>query len=142
MPAADGPPQAALITLLGLIGSPLVIALSSADRLVRPSVGLAAWSLLLALAMARAMAWSVWVVRLAHPLLGATAALSTGLPGGAVIVAWALATTSVSWHPDVAEAVRPALIGRAETVSIPPELAPPEVLEAAGLDDSGKPLPR
>jgi hypothetical protein len=44
-----------------------------------------------------------------------------------------------AWHRDVALAIAPAAPSRGTAVAIPPELVPPEILEAAGLDERGRP---
>jgi hypothetical protein len=50
--------------------------------------------------------------------------------GGAAAVA--------GWRREVAVALAPPLVRRSDPMRIPPELAPPDVLDAAGLDDRGR----
>ncbi len=57
---------------------------------------------------------------------------------GTISVALAVAVAAMSWHSSVKASYHPPReVGT--TFPIPPELAPPEVLDAADIDDSGRP---
>ena len=136
-PPADGPPARAVLLSLLLLAAPPVWALVATD-------GLGAWALI-AVALtwltmvwyAKALPGALIVVRVASPLaLTATAALE-GLPLGAIIALTAAGLAALAWTVDARVAVHP-LAEPGTTVPIPPELAPADVLDAAGLDDRGR----
>jgi hypothetical protein len=143
LPAADGPPPAAVGLLLGLTATPLVVGLTTAGE--GPGAagwGLAAWALALAFVIARARSWALWPARVAHPLVGIAAAVSIGPVPGTILAAKTVAESVLAWRRDVSSAIRPLLPDAAAAVPIPPELVDPAIMEAAGLDDRGTPLER
>jgi hypothetical protein len=139
LPRADGPPTAAVVALLGLLATPVAVALASADGLHAAGWGLAIWSPAAAWALSRGLTVGLWAVRVAHPLAALGAAALTGLPGGAAVALWGLVPAIAAWHRSVADAV--AALEPVASVPMPPELAPAEVLEAAGIDDRGRRTP-
>lgn len=139
LPRADGPPPAAVVLLLALLATPVVAAFASPSGMPVLSVVLAAWSALLAMGLARILPGSLLAARVLHPALCAAAAVAAGVPGGAPLVAVGVVATAAAWRRDVALAIAPAVPRRSDAVAIPPELVPPEILEAAGLDDRGRP---
>ncbi len=138
-PRADGPPPVAVVLLLALVATPPAVAFASPHRLPVAAVVLAAWSPLLALALARIAPGALAGSRVIHPALTIAAAVAVGLPAGAVVAAPGALVTVLAWRRDLARAIAPAVPIRGEAFAIPPELAPPEVLEAAGLDERGRP---
>lgn len=77
-----------------------------------------------------------WAVRLMAPVL---LLLGFTLPAPASLI-WMghlAAATALAWTSGARLAVRP-LVERGHPVPIPPELAPPEVLHSAGIDERGK----
>jgi hypothetical protein len=61
-----------------------------------------------------------------------------GPVAGVVASALAVAVAALTWHPSVKASYHPPReVGT--TFPIPPELAPREVLDAAEVDDSGRP---
>jgi hypothetical protein len=138
-PRADGPPPVAVLLLLALLATPPAIAFASAGGLPIAALVLCAWSPLLALSLARIAPGALAGVRVIHPALSVAAAVSLGLPAGAVAVGLGTAVTVLGWRRDLALAIAPAVPIRGEAYAIPPELAPREVLEAAGLDEHGRP---
>lgn len=135
LPSATGPPGQAVMVPLLLTGAPWALGLAGAAGSAPLVVGLAA--LATAFWFARALPGALVAVRGVWPLLAAALAPSMGLQVGAVSAGLALAVAATAWHPGVARAVHP-LVERGAAVAIPPELAPPEVLDAAGLDDRGR----
>ena len=87
----------------------------------------------------RARAPALWATRLALVPLGVAAWVAGGLPGGAVQSAYAAVVAGAAWAKQVGLAVSPIAPVRARPVPFPPELVPAEVMEAAGLDRSGRP---
>jgi hypothetical protein len=71
------------------------------------------------------------------PIVLAVAAIFEGLPVGAFIAATAAGVAALAWTVDARIAVHP-LAEPGTTVPIPPELAPRDVLDAAGIDDRGR----
>lgn len=139
LPRADGPPPAAVVLLLALMATPVAAALASPNGIGIGAVVLAAWSAALALGIARMLPGSLLAARVVHPALAIAAAVETGMPGGAVITATAAVVAAMAWRRDVALAITPVSPRRGDAIAIPPELVPPEILEAAGLDDRGRP---
>jgi hypothetical protein len=138
---ADGPPPAAVVLLLSLVATPLVLGLSSVDAEPPPQAWAAvAWSLVLATLLSRAIGWSIWVARFAH--LPVVLGLSLGVDPvpAAALLGSAVLEVGLGWRRDVLNAVRPLIPGPTATVPIPPELMDPTIMQAAGLDDRGRPL--
>lgn len=136
-PPADGPPARSVLLSLLLLIAPPVWALLSPD-------GLGVWPLIAAVVTWGTMAWYVKAapgalvaVRVVSPLILAVAAFAAGLPVGALIALAAAGLVALAWTVDARIAVQP-LAEPGTTVSIPPELAPRDVLDAAGIDDRGR----
>jgi hypothetical protein len=160
LPATSAPPPSAVVVLLMLIATPAVIGFTEGGAVPEP-VGwaLAGWSTLLALGLARAVGWALagwstllalglaravvpalWLGRFAHAPLSAFAGLMMGLPTAVALLGKAAVETLIMWRRDLHLAVSPLMSERVTAVPIPPELVDPELLRAAGLDDSGRPL--
>lgn len=136
-PAATGPPREAVLLSLLLISAPGILGVVSPD-------GVGAAALVASLASVGAGAWylkaapgALWVVRLLAPLLWLVAAVATGLWGGVVLGVGAAGAAGLAWTAGARLAVKP-LTTEGTRVRIPPELAPREVLDAAGLDERGR----
>lgn len=141
LPAADGPPPAAATLLVSLVATPVALALFEP----RGSVGaagwlLVAWSLLLALGVARALAPALWAARIAHPVVAIAIGVVLGMPAAAGVIAKAAVETALVWRRDVHLAVTPLIPRPSAAVPIPPELVDPAIMKAAGLNDRGRPL--
>ncbi len=141
LPAAGGPPPRVVVLLVVLVALPGVVGLAVPD-----GPGLAQWALVAAALAAawgysRAHAAGLWGLRLGFPAVALVGAVTAGWPGGAAIAAVAAAATALAWLRDARLAALPLTPPRVETYRIPPELAPPEVLDAAGLDRSGRRRP-
>ena len=133
----DGPPPAAVAALLALVATPVALALSSPGGLEAADWAFAAWSLVLAFTMGRALRGALSAARLAHPLAAAALVLSSGLRATSAAVLAAV-VGGAAWRREVRLALAP-VTPRGGAVRFPPELVPPDVLTAAGLDDSGLP---
>lgn len=137
LPAADGPPPSA-------VALPLLLAVVPAITGAAFPTGLTplAWTAVAGSAVATAWyakAWpgAVTAVRVLAPAAVASGAIGAGVPAGLVMVATAVGIALLAWSSGVRLAARP-LVTAGRAVSIPPELAPAEVLEAAGLDERGR----
>ena len=137
LPRADGPPTAGVVALLTLLATPVVVAVASADGLHPAGWAFSAWSLAAAWGLGRSLRPALWAVRVAHPALALAAGALAGIPGGIAVAASGIVPAVAAWHPSVADAV--ASLDPVATVAMPPELTPADVLEAAGIDDRGRP---
>jgi len=139
LPRADGPPPAAVIVLLTLVATPTIIGLASTDGVGPGGIALSVWSVALAFGLARLVSGSLAAVRVLHPVASIAVAVEAGLPGAVAVVAAGVTAAALAWRREVGLAIAPAVPRRADAFAIPPELAPPEVLDAAGLDETGRP---
>ena len=139
LPPADGPPPKAVIMGLGLVGLPALVAITAPG-----GVPLGGWLLsgcAVAAAWAYSQAWlpALWAVRGAIPVLGVVAVAGLSWPGALALGLGVAVFTALAWSPEVRQAALSQAAAPVDLVPIPPELAPPEVLEAAGLDGRGRP---
>lgn len=139
LPAADGPPAAATALLVVLVATPAFSGFAAPLGTHRAVWAWAGWSVVLALALARAIPGSLTAARWLHPALGLVVGLLAGAPQGFTVAAAALAASTLAWTRDVRLAVAPP-DRDPSVVPFPPELVSPDVLAAAGLDDRGRRL--
>lgn len=139
LPAAAGPPWRAVLIPLLLIGFPFVMGVAAGDS---PTVATAIVGLtapVAALWFSRVLPGGLVAVRALWPGLAALLALFQPLRPAAAAILGAAGIASLAWHSSVKVAFHPPR-ERGTVVPIPPELAPGEVLDAARLDDQGRPL--
>lgn len=134
--AASGPPARAVLIPLVLIWTPFGLGAAFADGLAAIVTGLAA--LVTAFWFIRTLPGALPVVRIAWPLAAIALAIPLGWPAGAVAAVSGVTVAVLAWDGSVRNAVHP-LVERGSRVAIPPELAPKEILDAADLDDRGRP---
>ena len=135
---ADGAPPAAVIALLTLVLTPTASALVAPNGVHAATWGFSAWSVVLALAMARIVPGSLSAARIVHPIAGVVTALVVGVPGAIAPVVSGVVVAAMCWRRDVSLAVAPIVAPGGPALRIPPELAPIEVLTAAGADAAGR----
>jgi len=138
LPAAAGPPARSVLVPLILLGTPFVLGIANSNS--RPwvilVVGLSAP--LAAFAYSRVLPGGLLAVRLLWPALAIIAAYPMGAPGGFVSVSLGVLIAALAWDPTVKTAFHPPReVG--SSYPIPPELAPREILDEAGIDDRGRP---
>lgn len=138
LPSATGPSPVVFALLLSLTAAPAAVGLSSPGGVHPGPIAWSVWSLVLAVAVGRAAPGSLTAVRVVSPVLAVGAGIAAGLPGGLVIPAVAAVPTALAWRREVRVAVAQPAPTRSETVPLPTELVPPEILAAAGLDDRGR----
>jgi hypothetical protein len=138
-PSAEGPPEAAVVLLLGLIAMPVLIGVTAVGPGTAEWV-VSVWSLLLAVGIARAVPTALWLGRLLHLPLAALVAVTIGMPEGLVVGVLGAAQAALMWRRDVHLAVSPLVPEPAQAVPIPRELADPAILRSVGLDEDGNPL--
>ncbi len=139
LPSADGPPPQAVVLLIGLVALPGWAALMVPSGLGPIHWVAAAAGPVLALLLGRGGPLGLWLGRLLLPLLGGAAVAFSPMPGRVGLAAAVIILGGLSWSRAVARSAVALLPQRARGYPIPPELVPPEVFEAAGLDERGRP---
>jgi len=136
-PSASGPPERVVLIALLLLATPFGLGVIGAADTPALVVGLAA--LVAAFWFVRTMPAALLVVRVVWPLLAVGLSYPMGWPGTTVSLFAGIAVGALAWHPSVRNSVHP-LVEPGSRVPIPPELTPREVLDAAEIDDRGRPL--
>ena len=136
-PPADGPPARAVLLSLLLLAAPPAWALVARDGLGTSALIAVAVAWLTMAWYAKAAPGALLVVRVVSPLALLMAAVMEGLPVGAIVASTAAGLSALAWTVEARIAVNP-LAEPGTTVPIPPELAPRDVLDAAGIDDRGR----
>jgi hypothetical protein len=136
-PSADGPPARAVILTLLLLVSPPIWAVSAPDGLGLAPLVAVAISWIGAVWYMKALPGALAIVRLALPAGLAITAPPSGIPIGLLIGLTGAGAAVLAWSVDARIAVHP-LAEPGTTVPIPPELAPRDILDAAGIDDRGR----
>lgn len=136
-PPADGPPPRSVLLTLLLLVSPPLWALIASDGLGAPGVVAVITAWVTMASYAKAIPGALAAVRVLSPLILVGTGVAEGLPSGAAIVVTAAGLVALAWSVDARIAVHP-LAEPGTTVPIPPELAPRDVLDAAGIDDRGR----
>lgn len=139
-PSLQGPSPVMASVLLLLVATPAAAGLALPSEAPVTVWAWSAWSLALALALARRVGAALIGVRLLHPLSALAAAWLAPLPAPLLLPALGLATAALAWRREVRHAVTAPTVTPSRAVPFPPELVPPEVLAAAGLDDRGRPI--
>lgn len=139
LPSADSPPPTVTAILLILVATPAVCGFTATEPVHTAVWGWAGWCVALALFLGRAVPGSLVAARFLHLPLAATVALTIGMPHGLTVLATAAAIVPLAWLREVRLSVLP-LVATQRPVPFPPELVPPEILAAAGLDDRGRKL--
>lgn len=137
LPSASGPPPRAITPPLILLATPAV--LGFLGNVAEP------WALLIVGLTAPNVAWlysrvipgGLLAIRLIWPALAVVLAPWLGWLAGSASVLIAGTVAVLSWHSSVLASYHPPReVG--STFPIPPELTPPEVLDAADIDDKGR----
>lgn len=138
LPTASGPPSRSVVVTLAALALPLALGLIPAGANAWVVV-VAACGPLTALLYSRTVPGGLAAMRFG--LMGASLALAAlmPLPHALVALVATAAITAIAWSSDVAVAFRP-LIEKGTSYAIPPELAPKEILDRAGIDERGRAL--
>ena len=142
MPRAGGPSERIVVLVLGMLAVPGAAALTAPGGLEWGHVVLAIVAIAAGWAFGRALPAGLWAARLVLPAAGIVAALQSRWFTGLALAAFVATLTALSWTRESSLAIHPLVPLRAATFRIPPQLAPPEVLSEAGLDEHGRPAPR
>lgn len=139
LPAAAGPPERAVLLPLLLLGMPALIGLAAWDDPVSATMVVGLGAPLAALWYSRVLPGGLLAVRVVWPALAIGLALLQSLPAGVVSLLGGCVVAGLAWHPSVKVAFHPPR-ETGTSYPIPPELTPKEILDAAGLDERGRPL--
>jgi hypothetical protein len=139
LPSASGPPPRAVAPALLLLATPCLLGLAGADA--------TSWALLVvgisapvaAFVYSRVLPGGLLAVRLVWPALAIGLSPLLGWWAGVLTVVIAVVVAAISWGSSVKASYHPPL-ETGTALPIPPELAPREVLDAAQIDDTGRPL--
>lgn len=135
--SATGPPARAVLLPLTLITVPIVVGLSGTGP-AWPSSVIGFGAPIAALLYTRVIFGGLVVTRVVWPGIAVALAPFLDPVGAAVSLALAAVVAVIAWGAPVKAAYHPPRqLG--STFPIPPELTPGEVLDAARIDDSGKP---
>lgn len=138
LPSASGPPPRAVAPALILLGTPAVLGLvgDEATTWALMLVGLSAPGV--ALLYSRVFPGGLVGIRLVWPIMVIAVSPLLGLYAGALAAAIAVTVAVLAWDRSVKASYHPPQeVGT--TYAIPPELAPGEILDAADLDERGRP---
>lgn len=138
LPAATGPPWRAVLAPLVLLFVPSILGLAAWEDPTWATLVIALTAPMAALWYSRVLPGGLAVLRVGWPLMALALAAFQPLYATLASVALGVFIAVIAWHPEVKVAFHPPR----ETGSvypIPPELAPKEVLDAARLDERGRP---
>lgn len=138
LPSASGPPPTAVIPPLPLLAAPLLVGLTSMNAPATPALVVGLSAPLFAYLYIRVIPGGLWGVRLVWPLFALGLSPMLGVPAGVMAALVAVTVAGFAWRPEVKASYHPPReVG--STFPIPPEMTPPEVLDAAGIDEKGRP---
>lgn len=137
LPAADGPPPAAVALPLLLLSVPALAGAALPSGPTPLAWVAVAVSTLVAVWYAKAWPGAVPAVRLLAPAALVAGALGSGPVPGVVLGLAAAGVAALAWTKAARSAARP-LVAPGRAIPIPPELLPADLLEAAGLDSRGR----
>lgn len=130
-------PRPTLLLLLGLIGTPLLVGLVGGGSPAH--VTFAVVAVLLAWRLGQGGPVSLWLNRLLLPLTGIWASVATPSPERYLVLAVVLSMTGAAWTKATGLVAVP-LVTQAQLKPVFAELAPADILAAAGYDEHGKKL--
>lgn len=139
LPAASGPSPRAIGPALYLLFVPLALGLAATDSVSWAVLTVGLSAPIAAFLFSRVFPGGLLTVRVVWPAAAISLAPAMGWPTGAVSAALGIGLLVLAWHSDVKASFHPP-VESGTTFPIPPELAPSEILDAAGIDDQGKPL--
>jgi MFS family permease len=138
LPSASGPPPRAVLVPLVLVATPFTVGLAAWDRPTVATVIVGLSAPLAALWYSRVLPGGLYAVRIIWPLLALALAPLQPLPAAVVSALTALVVVVLAWGRQVEIAFHPRR-EKGQVFPIPPELAPKEILDAAQIDERGRP---
>jgi hypothetical protein len=137
LPSASGPPERAVLFTMSLVLVPLVVGLASRGGSNTATLIVGLTAPLAGLWYSRVLPGGFYVARYVWPGAALALALLQPWPGGIASAALGAAVFIVGLDPSVKVAFYPPT-ETGSTYSIPPELTPREVLDAADIDERGR----
>lgn len=138
LPAAAGPPPRAVTAPLLLLAAPCALGMVGNDATVWALVVVGLSAPNVALLYSRVLPGGLAAIRLIWPITAIALSPLLGVWAGTTAVLIAVGVAAISWDRSVKASYHPPReVGT--TFPIPPELAPTEVLDAAEIDDQGRP---
>lgn len=139
LPAATGPPPRAIAPALVLLFVPTLIGFVSGDSEPWAILVVGLSALVFAFLYTRVVFGGLVGIRVLWPLLAISVSPWMGWLAGSVSVVLGVGVAVLAWHPATKASFHPPLES-GTTFPIPPELAPSEILDAAQIDDQGRPI--
>lgn len=139
LPSASGPPPRSILTPIVLLTVPFAIGLTAVDATPWAMIVVGLSALVSAYLYARVTPGGLFAIRVLWPSLAIGLAPFLGFPGGPVSALLGITVAGLAWHSSVKTAFHP-LSETGTTYAIPPELTPGEVLDAAQIDEHGRPI--
>ena len=138
LPSASGPPPRAVAPALLLVATPVILGFAGQDATPWALLVVGLTAPLVGFLYSRVFPGGLLAVRLLWPALALALTPLLGWVAGVVTAGLALTLAVLAWHPSVKASYHPPReVGT--TFPIPPELTPEEVLDAAEIDDRGRP---
>ncbi len=138
LPAASGPPPRAVAIPLLLVAAPFLYGALAGSSPTWPLLLVGLTAPFAAFAYSRVLPGGLWAVRLVWPALAIGLGPLLDAATAVVSVVLAGSVAYLGWHPSVKTSFHPPR-EKGSAYSIPPELAPEEILEAADIDERGRP---
>lgn len=138
LPAATGPPRSAVVLTLALLMLPFPLGIVAGRSTPWATLLVGLTAPVVSFLFARVVPGGLLGVRLIWPLLALGLTPLLTLPAGVLTAITALGVVGLAWRPDVRASFHPPR-ETGTTYPIPPELAPKDILDAARLDNRGRP---
>ncbi len=136
----DRVPVRATALALGLVWLPGFVAALAIPSMPPTGWILAGLGLAAGWAYARAVSGALWIIRVPLPVIGVISAVGLSPPAMLGMLAVIAALTFLAWTTDAHRAAQRPIRKRVDTLTVPPELTPPGLVEAMGYDRKGRPL--
>ena len=138
LPSATGPPGRSVLVILMLLATPALVGLVSYEATTVATMIVALSGPLVAFLYSRVLPGGYYILRIGWPAIAIGLAFAQPLAAGVTSAVWGAAVAVAAWHPSVRVAFYPPR-QRGTAFSIPPELAPSEILGAADINNQGEP---
>ncbi len=139
LPSASGPPPRAIAPAIALLFTPAVVGFVSSDSPAWASILIGGSALVFAFLYSRVVWGGLAGVRAVWPVLAVGTSPFMGWIAGTVTALIGFGVAALAWNPAVKASFHPP-VESGTSFPIPPELAPTEILDAAGIDDQGNPV--
>lgn len=136
LPSATGPPNRAVVLPLVLLAAPTVLGLTASGP-AWAVAGLASAALLATFLYTRVVWGGLAFLRIGFPVISLAVIPFLDTPALLAVAVLAATVIVLAWHPSVKAAFHPPRTP-GSTFPIPPELAPRDILDAAGVDERGR----